>query len=506
MDTLKIFEYDVENYISKKNIYKNNWDYLLQALFCAFEHRVSSITEKTCGVSLIEQELNILDQAVRLCADNFRVTTRKSIDIKNLNNFFEDIFNYLDIKNAYILYLNDYFSVDIKQKNVVFRNLKIDPHLEVLNFYNKLSFSSNMREQFALSSNHKTDNALNDIYMRIQVFIKNAVAYKTEFPLESELNLQNIYDVYAGLMAYGALSLLARDGIIFMEREKLINHINRLTDVPITVIEKIFKLFTYNRKQKLDIIHTPLFEILDQDKKECYLVSASLLLSSNIERNILILIKEKLKSNPFDGEQEEVMSKHIKNSLQQYSNLFMTTNIKLLKDSKDLLTDIDLILFDSNTNVLICGELKNFVYADSLQQHLNVQGRKDTEQLNKAYEQVKKIKDYFNANILAMSKTLFEKGIRINQDTKLEFVVISNNNLGYYNKYDIPILETDNFIKLCLSKKADLEAVVSSIRSDDFRENIKQDFVCEDKEISFAGYKITYPYYYINHYGKENIL
>ncbi|MBE5983958.1 MAG: hypothetical protein E7248_11750 [Paenibacillaceae bacterium] len=496
------FEQDVDSLINKMNIYKNNWNYLLQIIFTVFEYRVEKINHQKNSESLFHTELTILDRVIKLCSKHENETIRRDADINKVNTFFENVYKYLEIENNFILSKNGYLNISIEKSNVYFTNIKIDETLEIINFYNKLNFAENYRHRFFKYSTNDTSHTEN-LIKDFRKGIENIREYKENFLLKNDIYINEVYDIYAILIFFcSIIKNFNKFDDFIIEEDKLLNRIRRITKLDDNKIKDILLLLSYETGQKIDIIHTPLFHITDSDGNKCFITTPSLIINSNIERNILVLIQEKLKIKPYDGLQEIIMCNHIKEKISCYDNLHITSNIKLLDKSKKIITDIDLLIFDDNTNSCICCELKNFLYADSLQQHLNIQGRKDDEQLNKAYEQVRLTKNYFGEDFDGIVAILKYRGISIDEKTKLEFIVVSSNNLGYYSKHNINIVDTNNFIDLCVSNAGDLQKVIKNIQQNIFSQNIHCDYICEDKKIEFAGYKITYPYYYINHFGK----
>lgn len=499
---IKKFEYDVDCLINNMNIYKNNWDYLLQGVFTVFEYRVDKIAHQKNAETLINIELTILDKVIRLCSQHERITTRRDANENKVNTFFENVNKYLEIENSFILNKNGYYDIKIEKNNVYFTNIKIEESLEIINFYNKLNFADNFRERFSKGFTYDRSN-IENFYKDIRKGIENTREYKENILLHDNIYIDDIYDVYSALMVCSsAIKCTGKFNLLFIEEDNLFKKISRMTNLNDDKVKNIITLLSYEKKQKIDIIHTPLFYINDLDGNKCYLSSPSLIINSNIERNLLILIQEKLKIKPYDGFQEKIMCNNIEQGISCYNNLYITTNVKLLNECEETLTDIDMVIFDDNTNSCICCELKNFMYADSLQQHMNIQGRKDDQQLNKAYEQVQVTKNYFTDNFDKFETILKSRGINIDKQTNFEFVVVSSNNLGFYSKYNINIIETHNLIDLFNQNKGNLKTTIQDIQQNIFKKNIRYNYICQNKEIEFAGYKIQYPYYYINHFGK----
>jgi hypothetical protein len=86
--------------------------------------------------------------------------------------------------------------------------------------------------------------------------------------------------------------------------------------------------------------------------------------------------------------------------IDKYKNIKSKFQLDFKKNASksEKLTDADIILFDTINNALIVSELKNLRWADSINEHINVQGIDEDDGLNKAYAQIELVHNYYENN------------------------------------------------------------------------------------------------------------
>lgn len=285
---------------------------------------------------------------------------------------------------------------------------------------------------------------------------------------------------------------------MYLDCENLFGKINQLTNMSLEKIKYIIDDLTFKTGQRLDVICTPLIEILDVNKKKSYITSHGLFLYSNIERNTLVLLDEiyKISDKSF---KEKSLINEIVEMLKSYENINCKFNIKIPKEtSNENLTDIDMVLYDKKSNSIIVSELKNLSRADTTVEHLNVQGRKNNEGINKGFSQITKIREYFYSNTSDFFRRCFGLKNAPNNLT-ICFTVISKNNLGSHLYEDIKIFDTINFENLLKRHKGNLANLIQEVNSDILLPKLNNDYWSEEQEVDFAGYKITYPIFKLKH-------
>ncbi len=494
----KKFEQTVEQYMKNKNIYKNNWCYLLQGLFIIFEEKVFNIMNKKTAQSLMHTELDILNKAVKLSSQYCTDTCRKDVElVRKIENFFNDVSKYNTLENLFILSEEGLLSMNINKQEVNFDNVLIDRQKQVLNFYNKLEYVQSICKSFrkeTLKMNNP-ENPLLYCFENAKIILNSM----REFYVNEEFdgfNIEEYYNVYLSLYAY-AWILQKGHRLMYIESTKLIAKIEELINYPEEKIKKILYILTYQKNQKLDIICTPLFKVNSSDGEECYLSPPSLYISSNIERNALVLFNHKYKK--IFSYKEESMQKRLKAKLSCFQNLKITFNINLYKENgRDKETDIDMAIYDTHSKSMLICELKNFNRADSVNEHINIQGRTENQQLNKAFTQIDKIRTYYEINSDAFVSNCGSDSI--NNTLKIVyFIVISKNNLGFYSKNDIKVLDESNLYRLIEKNKGNLYNVIFDIQNDVSNPIERKDFIMKNLKFNLAGYDIEYPDYRILH-------
>jgi hypothetical protein len=285
---------------------------------------------------------------------------------------------------------------------------------------------------------------------------------------------------------------------MYIDCEKLIEKISILTNMSLDKIELIVSDLTFKPDQRLDVICTPLIEILDINYKKSYITSNGLFLYSNIERNAFVLLDNKYKISDKNFKEKSLINELVE-MLKSYENISCKFNIKIPKEtSNDNLTDIDMVLYDSNSNAIIVFELKNFSRADTVAEHLNVQGRKNDEGINKGFSQISKISEYYYRNSNEFLKKCF--GLKsIPNNLTICFMVVSKNNLGSRVHGNYKILDTINFKNLLTRYKGNLFNLIQEVNSEALLPKLNDDYWCEEQVVDFAGYKITYPILKLKH-------
>ncbi|OUS76591.1 hypothetical protein B1748_10855 [Paenibacillus sp. MY03] len=502
----KKFENDIDSYMSNKNIFRNRLSYLIQGILIKFEKRFDDVSRKITAETEIHHELDILDTSLKLTFQHCSDSCRKDSNLlKKLDKYFEDVKTYNHIRDYYILSCNGKAEFLKKENRVQFNYNQTFFAVEALNLYNKLNRNQNNNKNLSESLNFRKgdEGPPKDVYkyLRHSYFRKvrefdNTIEFKN-------YSLEDFYDVYLSIYTYVLLNRQLNQynneyNPLYIDCEKTFEKINTLTNIPVEKIRIIVKDLTFNPGQKLDLICTPLIEILDINNKKSYITSYGLFLYSNIERNAFVLLDNKYKISD-KSFKEKSLNNELVEMLKSYKNISYKFNIKIPKEnSNENLTDIDMVLYDSESNSIIVSELKNFLRADTIAEHLNVQGRKNEEGLNKGFSQISKIKDYYYSNPNELLKKYF--GFKdIPDNLTICFTVISKNNLGSRIYEDIKILDTINFENLLKRHKGKLLNLIQEINSDALLPKLNDDYWCEEQVVDFAGYKITYPFLKLKH-------
>jgi hypothetical protein len=502
----KEFENDIDFYMDNKNIYKNRLSYLIQGILFKFEKRFDDVSRKVTAETDIHNELDILDTSIKLSFKNCTDSCRKDPNLlAKLDSYFEDVRTYNYIRNYYILSCNGKAEILIKGKSIQFNYNETLYALEALNLYNKLNQNQRVNKKLSKSLYFEKgdEGPPKEVYefLRYSYFSKNR-----EFDNSLEFinyNLDEFYDVYFSIYTYVLLYKQLNQykneyNPMYIDREKLIEKIHMLTSMSLEKIGLIVNDLTFKPGQKLDVICTPLIEVMDINNKESYITSNGLFLYSNTERNAHVLLDYKYRISDRSFKEKTLINEFVE-MLEPYENIKYKFNIKIPKQtSNDNLTDIDMVLYDSKSNSILTSELKYFSRADSIAEHLNVQGRKNDEGIHKGFSQIAKIRDYYNDN----SREFLEKcfGFKdVPTNLTICFMVISKNNLGSQRSGEFKILDTINFENLLKRHKGNLANLIQDINTDSLLPKPNDDYWSEEQVVDFAGYKITYPLFNLKH-------
>lgn len=405
---------------------------------------------------------------------------------------------YNTLEDLFILSEEGLLSMNINKQKVTFDNVRIDRQKQVLNFYNKLEYVQRICQ--SLKKSLKKDKPQNPLLYCFEnaTIILNSMR---EFHMNEEFdgfNIEEYYNVYLSLYSYAWISKETH-GLMYIESKRLIVKIKELINYPEEKIKKILDILTYQKNQKLDIICTPLFKVNSVDGEECYLSPPSLYTSSNIERNSLVLFNYKYKKT--FRYKEDAMQKRLKAKLSCFQHLKTTFNINLYKENgKDKETDIDMAVYDADSKSMLICELKNFNRADSVNEHINIQGRTKAQQLNKAFIQIDKIRKHYEINSDAfVSNCGFDNINDTNTLKSVYFMVILKNNLGFYSNDDIKVLDESNFYCLIEKNKGNLYNVIYDIQNDVLNPIGSKDFIMKNVKFNLAGYDVEYMDYRILH-------
>lgn len=276
----KKFENDIELYMKNKNLFKNNLSYLIQGILLKFEERFDIASRKITAETDIHHELDILDTSLKLAFKQCNDSCRKDTHLlTKLDKYFEDVQTYNHIRNYFILYCNGKADFIINKDFVQFNYNQTFYALEALNLYNKLNRNQNYNKKLFESLNFRKgdDGPPKEVYR----FLRYSYLKKVrEFDNTLEFNnysLDEFYDVYLSVYTYVLLNrqldIYKNDyNPMYLDCENLFGKINQLTNMSLEKIKYIIDDLTFKTGQRLDVICTPLIEILDVNKKRAILL------------------------------------------------------------------------------------------------------------------------------------------------------------------------------------------------------------------------------------------
>lgn len=431
----------------------------------------------------------------------------------------DDAIKYRSICDSYICWSRKKSSAKLykDKKGVKFEYLEdTNNFVEDYDLMRKRGKNKEMTEKLKYSQ--KANDALNNIIKTITLDSKEHLNYSI-----SSQDWNTIYEKFSGVMNYawklpdqwkfneitindlkifwriistksfihcsvcmksGQPGCAVNDSVIITSRDQIVDFVLKYSDLKREVVEKIVTYLTYNEeyyKKKIDVLWAPFIEL---DKGMCA-ISPNLILSSNPERNLISLIN-KLDSDAYSRlsiEKESIMEENIKDKLKDYKNLIIKTNRPLTKE----LPDIDIVIFDDNSDCLLMCELKWLLESDSVQE---VFAR--DEDLQKGLLQAKSIQDYANENMDDLLNRAYGKNDF--HPKKYCSCVVTMNNIGTskLNNEGINIIDYEMFCKLVSKNNGHLDKVIDIIKEGSYLHNINSDLRLENIEIEYGGYYFTF--------------
>lgn len=488
------FEKLILEQIEADKIYSQNESYALQAMLLFFEYRVKRSMKLKTADSRINRELDTLNTSVKQYYKYRNEGNDKSIDHKDVEFFFNKNEKYKIIEDLIILYKSDLYDMEINNNNVVFKNKKISENHSKLNFLNKLKYSQRISNIEVCKEVDNSKDPFEDIFNHSLAYISEVRQMKQNVEFD-KFYIDEYYKVYAYFYTYAVMGYIS-DKLFYISKDRLIIKLKDYFSFTQEKIKMILDLLTYKPGQKIDLICTPLFCVEAVDGEMSYLTSWPLFLFSNIERNSFVLFNNFNKS--ISNIKEKMMQNRIKIRIGKFKNLDIKFNININRlNSSDIETDIDMSLFDKEKNVLLLCELKNFNRPDSINEHINFQGRKGNEQLNKGFKQLEKIENTLkDRREYVLSKCLKSKVDKCS--LKVEYLLISNGYIGYYEPNEFKIVEEDEFLNLIDKYEGDINAVMNKVKDID---TLYNDIECSVDKATFkiGNYSIEYPLMKMKH-------
>ncbi len=500
-------EKEMNEYIASKKVFRADRDLLIEKVVTEFEGRVRSILNVPTADSLTHKELDTLNTCIDLIYKYSKAKETKSFVFKenSIKDLYEDSEKYFCIKNIIYQYRKERIHLINQRENELhFRavmDLNNENHqIEVLNYINKLKSYSEYFEKMKEHIMKEQKNNLNP-YKMFRMAI-DTYRYLPSDILIDGFTIDEIYDCIAILMAYSGS--LIQTGVFFgtIEHNKLLERIQQMLNLEQDKVDKIIGILTYEHSDKpTDIIHTPLIKLNHGGDEPEYLISPCLILNSNVERNVYNLINLKYHDRycGFTNKKESLMVKRLEFETRKYSNLIIESDKNLYKQgTKQMLTNLDFVMYDKIQKALLICELKDFIRADSASEHINVDGRREKEGLKKGINQIKLIADYFEHNEeVVLEKCFRNKSMEVD---KVLCCIISKDNLGSrFIPKETNILDESNFINLLHKNTGDLLQTIKDIEEKNYYPKYNKDYWIAEKELEFCGYKIQIDEFRVKH-------
>ncbi|HEY8363733.1 MAG TPA: hypothetical protein VIK77_12835 [Tissierellaceae bacterium] len=331
-----------------------------------------------------------------------------------------------------------------------------------------------------------------EIWEAFHRLAKNQMRTACELPEDwtfTYFSLKEFKEVWAVLLAKAQIHSMACllsgkkgagiESVVLVEKfETLCKDIASKTNLSYSKVEQILHFITYNPTIKnVDIIMQPLI-MLDSSQVA---ISPHLIIPSNFERNLIVLINkvDQASYSRLSNNKENIMGNEL---VQKISKAFPNLKLEQKIQLPSPLPDMDLIIYDENTNVLFIGEMKWLIQPDSIQEVCS-----RDEDLAKGICQAKRIKDYVENNLADSLNRIFgDEHIKVK---KIFTCVVSKNTLGT-SALDrvVPIINEEILMQLITKFNGNLQEVVNAIEAKEYLPKLGKDFKIIKHKIKYAGY------------------
>lgn len=464
-------------------------DMLIKWIYECSEEKDSEFTNEV-NTELYIKIGNLMDEAgkYRAICDAYILYSRKLSTATLYNNDKGIKFDYLKGKTGEIE-AYDMMRGNIKKNNAI---NKFNPN------DSKIKKASDKLIKNLKVDNETVDYAITpDIWNGFYKLANLSVESSSELPGEWELDgfsLDEFKSVWKALLTLSIIhnTCCLKSGIkggainnciIIKKFDELVEEIAKYTQLDIIKVNTILTLLTYNDhndNKNMDIIWTPIIPL----KNNFVAIPPNLIMIGNPERNLICLVN-KVNSKAYSlisCKKEEYMIDDFKNHINKYKNIEFASTKKL----PDPLPDMDVVMFDKNTNVLLIGELKWLLQTDSIQEVCE----RDKD-IKKGISQAGDIREYAEQNIDdVINRSYNEKQFH---PTKIYTCVITRNNIGTSKIEDstIKVIDEDRIYELIKEAKGNLSIVIEKIENKEYIRDKKIDYKSECKEIEYGGYTFS---------------
>ena len=282
-------------------------------------------------------------------------------------------------------------------------------------------------------------------------------------------------------------SLEIKNYLLINTKDDFIKTISEKSKISEEECKNIFDYLTFDKKIKHnDVIFQPIFQL----KNETYCISPNLIISSNPERNLMMLLHKKEDEkyfNEWTNQKEKVMIRTISNKIRCSDRIKTKNNIKFHNN------EIDYVIYDKNkAHILIC-ELKWFIEPDSVHE-MSIHEQR----LKNGCAQIKKIQTAVEENIHDFMNTFFE-------DDKKEYTISScliSKNCINVHEMEITVISMKQFLDLIKRCKNDIEKMSNELMNKTYLKKLPEnlnDITTYRSKIEYSDYIFEIPSFY----GKE---
>jgi len=243
-----------------------------------------------------------------------------------------------------------------------------------------------------------------------------------------------------------------------INKTELTQFISKYTKLNGSVISEILSDLTYDPNIRfIDIIQEPLVEMNKNDI--CF--SPSMILGSLIDRNLQVLLNklphrqkayDVLKTFKEDLQIERIGSELTKREYQYRPKV-------ILKEDHRLISEIDLLIWDKNTEGILIAQLKWFYGADSVQEVFNHDA-----QYSEGIQKTKISIEYLKRNYSSLAAKL---NLQTYKNPRIYGIIVSRTGTPspYIDDPSFPVIEEEDFIGLISKQSGNVDRLFYDINS-----------------------------------------
>ena len=280
-------------------------------------------------------------------------------------------------------------------------------------------------------------------------------------------------------------SLTIRDALVRLKNntiiqpmDNIISYVESMTNVDKKIVKNILEYITYEpEKKNVDIMYQPIVVM----PGSIAVIAPILFVGSQPERNLLSVVSSKtdFEHSKEVNDLENLMVEEIEEILQKHSNLVIVKHRNL----EGRLPDIDLGIYDPDSNAVLLCELKWFMAADSSRE---VYAREDD--ITHGCEQSSQIMAYAMKDKKAFMKKVFE--VDACDDVDLFCCVVARHNIRTQNKY-VPVIDLKKLKELFSCKSPC--SVFYIIRNHEYEESLPEDALITYQTVTYGGFTFKIP-------------
>jgi hypothetical protein len=275
----------------------------------------------------------------------------------------------------------------------------------------------------------------------------------------NKLNLIHMFAFLRSYQKYGNYDTGFNNALFRIRKKNLIKYITKHTRLNELVISEIIRDLTYDYTiPHMDIIYQPLIEINNNE----IFSSPLLIIGSMIDRNFQALLTKlphrKREYDRLKNSKEDKMIEDLTPFLKKFGFKFESRII--LKENKQIKTDIDLLIWDDTYKDFLVIELKWFYGPDSTQELFN-----HDQQFNKGIRKTKNCIDFLERNKDSFFQKLDIPNTRNNKNIYGLILSKMGTTSPFIDDPDFPVIEEMDFLVMLEKGKARVSILYKMIIS-----------------------------------------